>query len=122
MDYTGRKGLLTELACELAFSEVGIVLSKPIIACRYDYIAEINEKLYRIQCKSSTPKDDNYEAFTFSVSNKNWNNGQKRSYQGEVDFFFTTFEEENYLIPIEDVGVSNKTLRLKAKLNEKNIS
>jgi len=113
---------MTELACQVAFSDVGILLSQPIINdSRYDFIADIEGKLYRVQCKSSAPNEDG-TAFTFLVSNRNWNGGQKRSYKGEVDFFFTTFEGVDYLIPIDDVGVSSKTLRLKAKTDENNIA
>lgn len=113
---------MTELACQRAFADVGILLSQPIINdSRYDYIADIEGKLYKIQCKSSTHNKD-YTAFTFAVSNRNWNGGQKRSYKDEVDFFFTCFDGIDYLIPIEDVGVSSKTLRLSAKLEEKNIA
>ena len=124
MDYSTRKGLLTEIACQEAFSEIGILLSQPIIPdSRYDYIADINGILYKIQCKSSRWVDEEkQEAFTFPVSSKNWNNGEKHSYQGQVDFFFTSFEEENYLIPISDVGVSSKTLRLSSQINESSIS
>lgn len=124
MDYSTRKGLLTEIACQEAFSEIGILLSQPIIPdSRYDYIADINGILYRIQCKSSRWVDEEkQDAFTFPVSSKNWNNGEKHSYQGQIDFFFTSFEGENYLIPISDVGISSKTLRLSSQINESTIS
>ena len=46
-------GLTTELQCQLAFSKLNIVLSKPITQdSRYDYIADINGELIRIQCKT----------------------------------------------------------------------
>lgn len=124
MDYTSRKGLLTEIACQEAFSDIGILLSQPIVPdSRYDYIADINGVLYRIQCKSSRwVNEEEQNAFVFPVSSKNWNSGEKRSYQGQIDFFFTCFEGENYLIPISDVGVSSKTLRLFSQLNESTIS
>ena len=124
MNYTTRKGLLTEIACQKAFSDVGILLSQPIISdSRYDYIADIEGKLYRIQCKTSRwINEEKKDAFTFSVSSKNWNNGDRKSYQGQVDFFFTSFEGENYLIPISDVGVSHKTLRLYSETNDSSIS
>lgn len=106
----------------MAFSEAGILLSQPIINdSRYDFIADVEGKLYKIQCKTSKA-NKNETAFTFSVSSHNWNGGQKRSYQDEVDFFFTSFNGINYLIPITDVGVSSKTLRLKASLNEATIA
>lgn len=122
LNYTTVKGLLTELSCQNAFSEVGILLSQPIINdSRYDFIADIEGKLYKIQCKSSTTKDDD-NAFTFAVSSKNWNSGERHSYQDQVDFFFTTFDDVNYLIPVNDVGVSSKTLRLYCKNNEPSIA
>lgn len=122
MNYSSRKGLITELFCQLAFSEVGILLSQPITNdSRYDFIADVGGKLYKIQCKASNSNKEG-TAFTFSVSNRNWNGGQKRSYKDEVDFFFTNFNGINYLIPINDVGVSSKTLRLEAKTLENNIA
>ena len=57
MTENNQKGFLTELQCELYFNSKGILLSKPIMAdSRYDYIMEYNGTLYKIQCKSSSPK------------------------------------------------------------------
>lgn len=107
-------GLITELFCQLNFSKYGILLSQPIVNdSRYDYIADINGVFYRIQCKTSRGIDHD-NAFTFAVSNRNWNNGLRKDYHGDVDFFYTYFNNQGYLIPIENVGKKDKTLRLVA--------
>ena len=55
MNETKQKGLITEIECELAFSKLGILLSKPIAEdSRYDYIADLGNNLLRIQCKTSS--------------------------------------------------------------------
>ena len=54
MNITNQLGQLTELWCQLDFCERGIVLSQPTNpSSRYDFIADINNKLYRIQCKTA---------------------------------------------------------------------
>ena len=43
-------GRTTELECQLAFTKLNIVISQPITPdSRYDYIADIDNKLYRIE-------------------------------------------------------------------------
>lgn len=49
-----QKGNLTELQCLAAFGQYGYTISIPYGDCaRYDFIVDINNKLYRIQCKTS---------------------------------------------------------------------
>ena len=52
---TNQKGLLTELQCQLEFSKAGIVVFAPITPdSKADFVVDINEKLYRIQCKTAS--------------------------------------------------------------------
>ena len=68
MNYTTQKGLLTEIQCQKDFSERGILLSQPIINdSRYDYLADINKKIYKIQCKSASPVAEDNRAFSFAT-------------------------------------------------------
>ena len=61
-----KKGLLTELRCELDFTNLGYVVSKPITAdSRYDYIVDINGRLLKIQCKTGAAYDAEETAFSF---------------------------------------------------------
>ncbi len=118
MNYTTQKGLLTEIQCQKDFSERGILLSQPIINdSRYDYLADINKKIYKIQCKSASPVAEDNRAFSFATFSKNWNNGERHDYSGEIDFFYTCFLGKGYLIPVEETGKRIKTLRLLPPLN-----
>lgn len=107
MNITNQLGQLTELWCQLDFCERGIVLSQPTNpSSRYDFVAEINSKLYRIQCKTAHWEDNN--RISISVQSKNWNNRKRRSYLNEIDFFYTHWNSQGYLIPIECCTDKNK--------------
>ena len=52
---TKLKGNLTEMECMAAFIEQGYQVSIPFGEdSRYDFIADVNNTLYRIQCKTSS--------------------------------------------------------------------
>lgn len=111
MNETSQKGLLTELQCQTDFSECGVLLSQPIINdSRYDFIADINGTLYKIQCKTCTVSEDK-KAISFPCSSKNWNSNERKPYTDEIDYFYTCYNQQGYLIPISEVGVKSKTLR-----------
>lgn len=110
MDNTLQKGMLTELHCIEKFIELGYFCSIPYgDSCKYDIIVDINNQLYRIQCKSSTwAKDTAQEkvAFIMTTNHTTTNTtGVKRyTYNAkQVDYFYTYFEGEHYLVPIEEV-------------------
>lgn len=123
MNTTTQKGLLTELQCQTDFSNYGILLSQPIVNdSRYDYIADIDGELYKIQCKSCTTTESE-DAISFRCSNKNWNNGKYKSYKGDIDFFYTCYKGKGYLIPIDEASSRSKTLRFYSdQPNNSNIS
>ena len=112
MYHTSQKGLLTELSCQYDFTRCGILLSQPITPdSRYDFLADINGRIYKIQCKSSVSTDEKESAFTFSVQSQNQISKEKKDYHGQIDFFYTNFNEQGYLIPIDKVGKKQKVLR-----------
>lgn len=107
MNITNRLGQLTELWCQLDFCERGIVLSQPTNpSSRYDFIAEINKKLYRIQCKTAHLESNN--RISIMVKSKNWNNGVYHTYIDEIDYFYTHWNNKSYLIPIECCTEKNR--------------
>lgn len=107
MNITNQLGQLTELWCQLDFCERGIVLSQPTNpSSRYDFIAEINNKLYRIQCKTAHLEDNN--RISIRVKSKNWNNGEYHNYINEIDYFYTHWNNKGYLIPIECCTEANR--------------
>ena len=119
-------GLTTEIQCQLAFTKLNIVLSKPITAdSRYDFIADINNKLYRIQCKTSIlDKDEKSIIFGCKSTGRG---SEGRNYQfayskDDIDYFYTCYNNISYLVPVEECGSSNKTLRFEAQINNPNIS
>lgn len=116
MQENTRKGLLTELQCEIDFTKLGFVLSKPITAdSRYDYIADVNGKLLRIQCKTGTAYD-NENAFSFLCCSNNWNTKSVHSYtKEEIDYYYIVFKDKSYLFPVELGNRKQKVLRLNTK-------
>jgi len=107
MNISNQLGQLTELWCQMQFCERGIVLSQPTNpSSRYDFIAEIKDKLYRIQCKTAHPETNNRISFT--VVTHNWNQSEFHNYIGQIDFFYTHWENKGYLIPIELCTETNK--------------
>lgn len=116
-----QKGYTNELYCQLDFTKAGILLSQPIIPdSRYDFIADINNNFYRIQCKANTISEDG-KSFTFSVASKNWNTNERHDYHGQIDYFYTNCKGIGYLIPIEDVGSKSKTLRFDSNIKDPKI-
>lgn len=123
MNTTKQKGLITELQCELAFSNIGIVLSKPIVEdSRYDYIADLNGNFIRIQCKTcAVSEDGNYIKFAARSTQVNTQENKTKKYsKKEIDYFYTYYDNQSYLVPVEECSVDKK-LRLK-NINMKNMS
>lgn len=117
-------GLLTELHCQMDFTQENIMLSKPISTdSRYDYIADINGKLYKIQCKTASPNQEGtcieIDCFTTNIRQKTI----KPYTANEVDYFYTWYRNKSYLIPFEVGGKTAKCLRFSVKLggNQPNI-
>ena len=117
---TKDKGDITELSCLLAFMQHGIHVAIPYGEnVQYDIVADIGNKLYRIQCKSSTYKNG---AISFSCKTTHLNT-KKTSvglYTGKIDFYMTCYNSKYYLIPIEECQNSScKALRIdKPKTNQ----
>lgn len=112
-----KKGLLTELQCELDFSGVGFVVSRLItLNSRYDYIVNINGKLIRIQCKTRASYDGD-NAFLFLCCSTNWNSKSLHSYsKEEIDYYYIRFKDKSYLFPVELDNKKNQNFTIR---NEK---
>lgn len=60
-------GNVTEVECMLAFLKLGYNVLQPYGDCeRYDFVADINGKFYKIQCKTSKKTDDIGTSIEFS--------------------------------------------------------
>jgi len=119
MDETLIRGDVNELQCILDFQKRGYYCSIPFSgSCRYDVVVDINNKLYRIQCKSSTFHEEDGTLRMYAI--RTTTNTQKTirySYsKEEVDFFYTSWNNYGFLIPVNEVSTT-KYLRVKKPKN-----
>lgn len=114
-------GNTTEIKCMSSFIELGYNVLIPFGDCeRYDFVADVNGKFIRIQCKTSKQEGNTNSSFGFSCRSSYRKNGHtiNRKYNDkEIDYFATFYENKCYLIPVELCG-SYKKLRLKNATNK----
>ena len=114
------KGEITEMKCQLYCLEQGYTISKPLIDnARYDLILDYNNKLYRIQIKTSRWMSEEHEGLVFNCkSQHSVSSGNKimKYAPDEIDFFMTEFENQYYLIPCDKVRAEMR-LRFKPTKN-----
>lgn len=120
---TNLKGTITELKCKIYFLELGYFVSTPDSPTRYDFILDVDGKLLKIQVKTSKSNGERISFETCS-SHITREGASRRTYEKEIDYFCTWFNNECYLIPVEECGTRNKSLRLIPTKNgqTKNIS
>ena len=115
------KGNLTELKCITAFYELGYQVSIPYGEnSRYDFIADVNGKLIRVQVKTSSLKRDTQGAISFATASTRINSTQnitRRYTKNEIDYFATYWNNQCYLIPVEETASREKTLRFEPPAN-----
>lgn len=106
-------GEITEQQVAVEFLKLGILVSKPMVqSSKYDFIADINHKLYKIQVKTGTFKEDAYLEFATSTSHTNTQGTLNLSYsEDDVDFFATMYKEQCYLIPYKLCGKRAQRIR-----------
>ena len=113
-------GEITELKCQMYCIEQGYTVSKRVIDnARYDLILDYNNKLYRIQIKTSRWTNEEHEALIFNCKSQHpTSEGNKilKYLPEEIDFFMTEFEGKFYLIPCEKAQSECK-LRFKPTKN-----
>lgn len=116
------KGTLTQLQCVADFIGRNILVSEPVVAdSKYDYIVDINNKLYKIQCKSaSLSQDGNYISLKTKTTNVRT---MKDTYytKDDIDYFYSCYDGKSYLIPVEDSGHGETRLRFSCSCNNPNI-
>ena len=106
-------GEITEQQVDLEFLKLGILLSKPLVqSSRYDFIADINHKLYKIQVKTGTFKENAFLEFATSTSHTNTQGTLNIPYNADdVDFFATIYDNQCYLVPFRLCGKRIQRLR-----------
>ena len=107
------KGRITELAVANEFLKRGITISQPLVDDRYDYIADINGKFITIQVKTSHYDESGYIEFKTCNTHTNTKGTSNRNYKNDnVDYFATYYNQQCYLIPVQNCGSREQRLRL----------
>lgn len=113
------KGSLTELKCMTAFMENGYEVNVPFgNHARYDFVADINGKMIRVQVKTSVANDDYLE---FSCTNSHYVKGRhvhSRYGKNEIDYFATYCKDKCYLIPVTECSTEKRLRFNKPKNNQ----
>ena len=108
---TKQKGDIIELKIILALTKLGFTVLIPYgDHNRYDCVVETNGKFFRIQCKAAHTKDNH---------RKKGKNICQLYTKNEIDYFATAFNDQCYLIPVEECN-TNKRLRLHQTKNKQN--
>src|SRR5204863_7028373 len=77
MHSTHQKGEIAQLQVQLRAAEKGIVLSKPLIDSRYDFILDDGVKLERVQVKYASGKAQNCQG-SIRINLKSWEGRKMR--------------------------------------------
>ena len=112
------KGNVTEMECMLAFMQLGYQVSIPFGEdSRYDFIVDISDKLYKIQCKTSSEiiEENTVLGIKFKTvrqSGSKATNWTRTKYgENEIDYFATSYKGICYLVPLSECS-NEKTLRI----------
>ena len=114
---TGDKGNLSEARILAAFVAAGYLVSVPFgSGHKYDFVVDDSARLLRVQCKTGRLKGG---ALLFNAYSQSGNGSVKMSYRGLADLFAVLNPEDDkvYLVPVNEVGVTDVTLRLAPALN-----
>lgn len=109
---TNIKGTITELKCITYFLEHGYTVSVPQNPARYDFILDTGEELLKIQVKTcnTTRKCG---TITFNTASSHYVGGKHThtNYKGDnIDYFCTYYDNQCYLVAVEDCGSREKSL------------
>ena len=113
-----KKGNLTEMQCMSAFIANNCDVSIPFgDNSKYDFIADVNGQLLKIQVKTSSLKDENAIKFSCRTTHVNCSGVKNVRYnENEIDYFATYWNNQCYLDPISECSVE-KTLRFQPPKN-----
>ena len=98
------KGITTELECKKEFIRRGYTVSVPISqSSKYDFIADINGKLMRIQVKYSRKSKTGISLDSKSVHLTSNGTITHKYTRNDVDYICTFFDGSCYMIPITEI-------------------
>ncbi len=112
-----KKGNLTEMQCMSAFMSQNCGVSIPFgDNSKYDFIADVDGCLLKIQVKTASvsKKDENAIRFSCRSTHLNCKGVQNVRYtKDDIDYFATHFNGQCYLVPVVECSVE-KVLRFKS--------
>lgn len=116
---TNRIGTVTELKCMAYFIELGYTVLVPQNPCRYDMVIDTGDKMLKVQVKTcNTTRRSGGIAFKTCSSHFVKGEHTQTSYKKDnIDYFCTYYNNECYLVPVEECGTDRKFLRLDASKN-----
>ena len=110
-----KKGNLTEMLCMSAFMAQNCSVCIPFgDNSKYDFIADVDGHLFKIQVKTSSQSKGKENAIKFSCrsTHVNCKGVQNIRYKKEdIDYFATYYNNQCYLVPVTECS-AEKTLRL----------
>lgn len=110
---TKQIGNLTELHCITSFYELGYKVSIPYGEnSRYDFVADVDGQLIRVQVKSCKPSPDGSTiSFPCRSTRVNAQGCYHRLYtEKDIDYFCTYYKNKCYLVPVTECS-KQKILR-----------
>jgi hypothetical protein len=109
-----KKGNLTEMLCMSAFMSQNCGVCIPFgDNSKYDFIADIDGRLLKIQVKTASvsKKDENAIRFSCRSTHLNCKGVQNVRYtKNDIDYFATYFNNQCYIVPVTECSVE-KVLR-----------
>lgn len=114
----GERGNLSEAKILAAFVAAGYLVSVPFGAGhKYDFVIDDSTCLLRVQCKTGRIKNG---ALLFNGYSKSGNGAVRTSYRGLADLFavLNPHDDNVYIVPVNEVGMTDVSLRLAPTLNK----
>lgn len=118
---TKARGAQTELQCITYLHGLGYDISIPWgDNARYDFVLDVENKLYKIQCKTSSKQEEGVYKFQCRSTYINSQGNRTASYNSnEIDYFCTFIEGKCYLVPLKETSKREKVMRfVKPKNNQ----
>lgn len=112
-------GQITESKFVFECSKLNVKVSRPIgDTTPYDFIIDVNNTLYKVQCKTLRKVLNGYSAQTHKkVGNRR---KEKASYEGLVDLFFLYNPEDDVFVYVSIKNVTKTNTIFKIKSRTKN--
>lgn len=106
-------GAQTELQCLTYLHGLGYDISIPWgDNARYDFVLDVNHKLYKIQVKTSHMIEEGVYKFQTRSTYINSKGNRSEGYtKDDVDFFATFIDNQCFLVPLAETNSREKVMR-----------